>query len=133
MAEFADVDCIVVVPLSRQRLRKRGLNQAVVLARLFFADRPAAVKSDWLMRTRNTMPQTELGRAARMKNLRGAFQARPISDFQGAGVCLVDDVFTTGTTVTECSKVIMENGAAEVKVLTLARVNVPRSGRYLSS
>jgi predicted amidophosphoribosyltransferase len=68
-----------------------------------------------------------------MKNLRGAFQARSISNFQGAGVCLVDDVFTTGTTVTECSKVIMENGAAEVKVLTLARVNVPRSGRFLSS
>ncbi|MGB3225491.1 MAG: ComF family protein [Desulforhopalus sp.] len=130
MTEFADVDCIVVVPLSLQRLRKRGLNQAVVLARLFFADRPAAIKSDWLVRTRNTMPQTELGRVARMKNLTGAFQAR--HDFQGAGVCLVDDVFTTGTTVTECSKVIMENGAADVKVLTLARVNVPRSGRYLS-
>lgn len=133
MAEFADVDCIVAVPLSLQRLRKRGLNQAVVLAGLFFADRPAAVKSDWLVRTRNTMPQTELGRAARMKNLRGAFRTRSISHFRGERVCLVDDVFTTGTTVTECSRVIMENGATEVKVLTLARVNVPRSGRCLSS
>jgi ComF family protein len=133
MAEFADVDCIVVVPLYLPRLRKRGLNQAAVLARLFFADRPALIRSDWLKRTRNTIPQTKLGRDARMRNLKGAFQARSTSNFRGAEVCLVDDVYTTGTTVTECSKVIMESGAAEVKVLTLARVNVPRSGRYLSS
>jgi predicted amidophosphoribosyltransferase len=79
------------------------------------------------------MPQTKLGRDARMRNLKGAFQARSISNFQGTVVCLVDDVYTTGTTVIECSKVIMESGAAEVKVLTLARVNVPRSGRYLLS
>jgi ComF family protein len=131
MAEFADIDCIVVVPLHLRRLRRRGLNQAVVLARLFFADRLALLNQDWLVRTRNTLPQTELGKAARKKNLRGVFQARAISDFQGARVCLVDDVFTTGTTVTECSRVIMKSGAAQVKVITLARVIVPRGGRSL--
>jgi ComF family protein len=129
LAEFVDIDCVVVVPLHLRRLRLRGLNQAVVLARLFFADRPALLKPDWLVRIRNTVPQTELGRAARKKNLRGAFQARATSDFQGARVCLVDDVFTTGTTVTECSRVILESGATQVRVLTLARVIVPRSGR----
>lgn len=131
MAEFADIDCIVVVPLHLRRLRRRGLNQAAVLARLFFADRPALLNPDWLVRTRNTVPQTELGRAARKNNLKGAFQARATSDFQGARVCLVDDVFTTGTTVTECSRVIMKSGAIEVRVITLARVIVPRSGRSL--
>jgi ComF family protein len=133
MAEFADIDCIVVVPLHLRRLRQRGLNQAAVLARLFFADRLKLIKSDWLIRTRNTVSQTELGRTARRGNLRGAFQARPTSNFQGAGVCLVDDVFTTGTTVKECSRVIMKSGAGEVKVLTLARVNIPHRGMYLRS
>lgn len=129
MAEFADIDCVVVVPLHLQRLRLRGLNQAAVLARLFFADRPTLIKSDWLIRTRNTIPQTKLGRRARRENLRGAFAVRTTVDFQGAAVCLVDDVFTTGTTVKECSKVIMKSGAREVKVLTLARVNVSHRGR----
>jgi ComF family protein len=133
MAEFADIDCIVVVPLHLKRLRLRGLNQAAVLARLFFADRLAHIRTDWLVRTRNTVPQTELGRLARRENLRGAFQIRPKSDFQGAKVCLVDDVLTTGTTVKECSKVIINSGALKVKVLTLARVNTPHRGRHVSS
>lgn len=131
MTDFADIDCVVVVPLHLRRLRWRGLNQAVVLARLFFADRLPLIHADWLQRARNTVPQTELGRAARRKNLKGAFQVRPASDFLGARVCLVDDVFTTGTTVSECSKVIMKSGAKEVKVLTLARVNTPQRGRRL--
>ncbi len=131
LAEFAGIDRIVVVPLHISRLRRRGLNQAVILARLFFADRLELIKPDWLLRMRNTVPQTALGRAARKQNLRGVFQVRAGSAFQGASVCLVDDVFTTGTTVKECSRVIMENGAEEVRVLTFARVNVPRRGRHL--
>jgi ComF family protein len=131
MAEFTDIDCIVVVPLHLRRLRRRGLNQAAVLARLFFADRPALIQLDWLTRIKNTVPQTKLGRTARRANLRGVFKARAISSFQGMSVCLVDDVYTTGTTVKECSKVIMKSGAYEVKVLTLARVAVPRRGRLL--
>ena len=130
MKEFTDIDCVVVVPLHLKRLRQRGLNQAAVLAKLFFADRLTLIKSDWLIRTRNTVPQTELGRSARRRNLKGAFQVRATSDFQGAEVCLVDDVFTTGTTVKECSKVIMKSGAGAVKVLTLARVNSPNRGRH---
>ena len=123
MHEFANIDCVVVVPLHLRRLRSRGLNQAAVLARLFFADRLTLIKSDWLVRTRNTVPQTRLGRRERRKNLKGAFQVRASADFSGNQVCLVDDVYTTGTTVRECSKVIMRSGASKVKVLTLARVN----------
>jgi ComF family protein len=131
MSEFSDIDCVVVIPLHLRRLRRRGMNQAAVLARLFFADKLTLIRPDWLVRTRNTVPQTELGRRARRKNLKGAFQVRSKANFQGAGVCLVDDVFTTGTTVKECSKVIMDSGASHVKVLTLARVNsLSRGNQY---
>ncbi len=129
MAEFADVDCIVVVPLHLRRLQRRGLNQAAVLAGLFFADRRHLIKLNWLVRIRNTVPQTELDRTARRKNLRGAFQTRAMSNFQGTTVCLIDDVLTTGTTVSECSRVILLEGAVAVKVLTLARVRAPHRGR----
>ncbi len=129
MDDFAAVDRVVVVPLHICRLRHRGFNQAAVLARLFFADRSHLIRTNWLFRTRNTIPQTELGRSARRKNLEGAFQARAAADLKGSRVCLVDDVFTTGTTATECSKVLLYSGAAEVRVLTLARVSVPRGNR----
>lgn len=130
LAEFTPIDSVVVVPLHIRRLRHRGFNQAAVLARLFFADRLNLVQKDWLFRTRNTLPQIQLDRNARRRNVRGAFQVKPTADLVGRRVCLVDDVFTTGTTVKECSKVLMHGGAAEVKVLTLARVSMSRSGRY---
>ena len=130
MAEFADIDRVVVVPLHLHRLRHRGFNQAVVLARLFFADRADFIRPDWLFRTRNTVPQTELGKEARRTNLCGAFQVRSTADLAGRRVCLIDDVFTTGTTVKECSKALMEGGAVEVRVLTLARVNLSLRGRH---
>jgi len=131
MTEFADIDCVVPVPLHLKRLRSRGLNQAVLLARLFFADRLALVHPDWLTRTRNTPPQTGLNKRARRGNLRGAFQVQKTGAIRGAVVCLVDDVFTTGTTVGECGRIIMDSGARAVKVITLARVDVPRRGRRL--
>jgi predicted amidophosphoribosyltransferase len=99
---------------------------------MFFADRPQLIKPDWLFRTRNTIPQTELDRNARRANLSDAFQARATADLAGSRVCLVDDVFTTGTTVTECSKILIHSGAVEVKVLTLARVDVPRRDRNVN-
>lgn len=130
LQEFADIDCVVAVPLHLSRLRKRGFNQAAVLARLFFGGKEGPIHGDWLVRGRNTVPQTQLDSKARRKNLQGAFKARSKNCFEGATVCLVDDVFTTGTTVKECSKVIMANRAKKVKVLTLARVMAPkRSGR----
>jgi len=131
MTEFVDIDCVVPVPLHLKRLRRRGLNQAVLLARLFFADRLTLVHPDWLKRTRNTPSQTGLDRRSRRENLRGAFHVPRNRALQGAVVCLVDDVFTTGSTAGECSKVLLDSGAGEVRVLTLARVDMPRRGRQL--
>lgn len=129
MDEFYDIDYIVAVPLHPIRLRQRGFNQALILARLFFPTKSALIKSDWLVRTRNTVPQTELGRLARKGNLKNAFKVRLSAAVQGATLCLVDDVFTTGTTLKECSKVLMASGALGVKVLTLARVQSPHRSR----
>lgn len=122
---FADVDWIIPVPLHRTRLRGRGLNQAVVLSGLFFQDRLKRLRTDLLARRRYTQPQTRLSGVERRKNLRDAFEIRNPETIKGALVCLVDDVYTTGTTVRECSKTLLQGGAGEVRVLTLARVKVP--------
>ncbi len=129
LVEFADCDWIIPVPLHVERHRTRGLNQATLLAGLFFPEKRQLVRSDWLIRVRNTTPQTRLGGPARRKNLRSAFDVRPVHQLAGAMVCLVDDVYTTGTTVGECAKVLVLHGARGVKVLTLARVAVPQRGR----
>lgn len=126
---FADCDWIVPVPLHLERLRTRGLNQAAVLARLFFPDRERAIRPDGLIRIRCTVAQTALRGIDRRKNLKNAFQLGAGPDLKNSIICLVDDVFTTGTTVSECSRVLRRHGAREVKVLTLARAGTPRGSR----
>lgn len=126
---FTDCQWIVPVPLHLQRLRSRGLNQAAVLARLFFPERLQAIRLDGLVRIRQTAAQTELRGGDRRKNLHNAFRLGDGFAPDNSIICLVDDVFTTGTTVNECSRVLKKHGAREVKVLTLARAGMSQRGR----
>ncbi len=115
-------DIIIPVPLHKKRLQERGFNQALELARLFFPQQKKCIRSTLLWRNRNTTSQTKLNGIHRRKNLAGAFQVKDQSQVQGQKIILVDDVLTTGTTVNECAKVLRQNGARSVQVLTLARV-----------
>jgi ComF family protein len=122
----AAADAIVPVPLFSSRLKKRGLNQSQLLARIFFPQAGDALLVDALVRIRNTPPQTTLDGAARRKNLKGAFAVRDPMAIRGRRIFLVDDVLTTGTTVTECGKALLAAGAREVWVVTVARVTDSR-------
>ncbi len=115
----AAADCIVPVPLHPRRLRQRGFNQALILARAF---PPEKVAYDLLVRLRWTEPQVNLSGRQRQDNIRGAFAVRRPEDIEGRTFLLIDDVYTTGATVRECAKVLMQAGAARVAVLTVARV-----------
>ena len=115
-------DFIFPVPLHIKRLRQRGYNQALLLARSFFYKEKNKIKNDILVRCRNTPPQTGLNGVERRKNLRNAFCVRDQKTVSGKNILLVDDVFTTGTTINECARVLIKAGAGNVDVLTLARV-----------
>lgn len=115
-------DRIIPVPLHVSRLRQRGFNQSLVLAKLFFPNQKDLIQVDTLTRIRHTIPQTGLDGIARRKNLHQAFIVRFPERVRGRKIVLVDDVFTTGTTVAECSRMLLRAGADEVRVLTLARV-----------
>ncbi len=121
-SHFYDCDLIVPVPLYPRRLKKRGLNHALVLARLFFPDKKELIRNNILVRKRDTLSQTALNGTARRKNLKAAFSVENTGIIQNCIVCLVDDVYTTGTTVAECSRTLLEAGAAEVRVITMSRV-----------
>lgn len=113
-------DAFVPVPLHPARRREREFNQAEVIARLL-SRRTGVPMRDAIQRTRFTTTQTRLDRHERMENLRGAFRVRHPAVVQDRHLILVDDVFTTGSTVEECARVLREAGAASVRALTVAR------------
>jgi len=110
-------DAVVPVPLHRSRLRRRGFNQAELLARGLAAGLNAPV-SDKLRSVRRTRDQVELSAAERRANVEGAFAAR---ERVRGKVLLVDDVFTTGATTSECAETLLASGAAEVHAVSLCR------------
>jgi ComF family protein len=120
------VDLIVPVPLHAARMRQRGFNQADLLVRRWGgSSRDGAgppVAPDVLQRTRPTAPQFGLGRSEREANIRGAFEVRCPDAVEDRRILLVDDVLTTGSTAEECARRLLHCGAAQVDVLTVARV-----------
>ena len=111
---------IVPVPLHPARLRERGFNQAQLLAKILCAKTQVRVLPA-LERTRYTTTQTAFDRVERMENLRDAFRLRRNFAVRDCRVLLVDDVLTTGSTLSECARVLREAGARSVHAVTAAR------------
>jgi len=114
---FGDIDFVTYVPMTRLAVRARGFNQARLLAR-GLAKRIHRPVVQLLAKRNETQPQARLSARARRENLRGAFHT--IRSVSGK-VLLVDDIFTTGSTVEECAHVLKSGGCEEVFVLTVAR------------
>jgi competence protein ComFC len=113
-------DALVPVPLHFRRQLGRGFNQAAELASLL-GPRAGVPVLRALKRIRYTTTQTAFDRSERMENLRGAFRVRHPATVLNRHLILVDDVFTTGSTVEECARVLRDAGAASVRALTVAR------------
>ncbi len=113
------VDLIVPVPLHRARLRERGYNQSLELARPIAARLSLPLDYRCLWRTRPTAPQASLALAERQRNVRGAFAAAP--SVAKLRVAVVDDVMTTGHTVNAAARSLHVAGAKDVQVWVLAR------------
>ncbi len=121
---IADSDLIVPVPLHWSRLFTRRYNQAALLAQALGAITGKPVVPDLLIRRRATQKQGHLGRLARQRNVAGAFALHPrrAEGLSGRRILLIDDVITTGATVTNCAKVLRKGGAESVNILAIARV-----------
>lgn len=122
---IAAADMIVPVPLHRWRLLQRRYNQSGLMAAALGRTAQKNVMHDVLMRTRSTPSQGFLKAGERAQNVRNAFAVRSDVDVSGKNILLIDDVYTTGATVSECAKALKDKGASAVNVLTLARVVRP--------
>jgi len=118
---------IVPVPLHRQRLRERGYNQSLELGRPLADALDIPLRHDLLRRLRATSAQTELDAPGRRRNVRGAFALREDIALP-AHVVILDDVMTTGATLSECTRALRRAGVPRVDVWALARAPVRRGG-----
>jgi len=114
-------DLILPVPLHPRRLRKRGFNQSLVLCRKLFPKSKEKIDPGVLVRPLWTRPQTGLNGAERRKNVKNAFRVNDPDRVENKRILLVDDVFTTGSTVNECALILLKNKAAGVEVFTFTR------------
>jgi len=113
-------DLLIPVPLHPGRLRERGFNQALLLARELSRRTGLPYRKRVLEKKKPTLPQASLSGRERETGVRGAFHLEELEEIRDKVILLIDDVYTTGTTVNECSKVLMAGGAKRVDVFTLA-------------
>jgi ComF family protein len=124
-----NTDIITPVPLHIKKLRHRGYNQSYLLIRkwpyflkTFKKNKNIySIKKELLIRLVPTISQTKLNKKQRKLNVKNAFKINPAYNIRGKKILMVDDIFTSGQTADECAKVLMQNHAASVNIITLSR------------
>ena len=112
---------IMPVPLHPKRLRKRGFNQSLLLAKHIASRLNGELEFLSLIRTKHTIPQTTLSKRERQKNVKNAFHLKTPETVRKRTILLVDDVATTGNTLNECARILTSGGAETVFCVTLAK------------
>jgi len=115
-----EFDLIVPIPLHPTRLRERGYNQSALIADMLAEELNIPVDKRNLQRVRHTPNQARLSQKERWTNVKAAFKIKPHNNFRQKNILLVDDLFTTGATVSQAAKTLKAAGAAKVNVLTIA-------------
>jgi competence protein ComFC len=115
-----NIDIIMPVPMHHSDERKRGLNQSAILAKELSEKKGTACKNI-LVKYRKTPSQTGLKRADRLINVKNAFSLKGHAYLNDKNVLIVDDVFTTGSTINECARILKSCGAGSVLAITIAK------------
>ncbi len=123
MANISSMDFIVPVPLHKNRHQERGFNQSDLLSHEISHHFGIPTVSGLLHRVRETKPQFDLPRKERFQNVKGAFEVKSKNIVKDKKILLFDDIYTTGSTIYECTRALRDGGASQVYVLTLSRAN----------
>lgn len=116
-------DIIIVVPISKQRKRERGYNQSELIAREISKIIEVPIKRKILYKSKNTVPQSTLNKKQREENAKGVYKTKNITKLSDRKILIIDDIYTTGNTVNECARVLVEKGIkrSNIGVLTIAK------------
>ncbi len=124
--EFLDkhhVNMIIPVPCHKARLKERGFNQVELIANILGKKLNKSVRNDLIKRTKNTIPQNGLTKSERKANVLGAFEILDKNEIKGKDILIIDDIYTTGCTVEECTKILLEHNTRKVYFLTIGISN----------
>ncbi|HEY8390319.1 MAG TPA: ComF family protein [Clostridia bacterium] len=125
-----NIDLIVPAPISQRRLKERGYNQSLLLAKVISQNHNIPLEINLLHKIKNTPYQARSTREERFSQVKGVFMASDDIDIKDKHILLIDDVMTTGATVDELSRLILKKGAKEVNVLVLAQPRKKIKGLY---
>jgi len=125
---FENTDVIMAVPVHEERLKERGFNHAYELAKIIGKENNILVEDNVLIRVKNTNPQYELDFEDRKDNIKDAFKVSDAEKVCGKRIMLIDDIFTTGGTVNECSKELKKAGAEYISVFELSCSSALKKG-----
>jgi len=114
-------DTIIPVPISKKRYKERGYNQSLLLAKEIAKQTNLLLVNDCLVKTKNIIEQSKLNKEDRENNIKGVYELRNRQIIENKKVLLIDDIYTTGSTVNECSKVLRKGNVSKIGVLTLAK------------
>ena len=118
--EMIQPDMLLPVPVHKKRLQQRGYNQAELIAKELGVHARIPVVTDWLCRQENTLPQKELSAQERFQNLQGAFAVKEAELYTNINcVIIIDDIYTTGSTIEACSQVMRKIGVQNIYFLCL--------------
>lgn len=123
MEKLKKYDIIIVVPLSWKRRLQRGYNQSQLIAEIISSILQIKIESRILYKTKNIVPQSTLNKKERKENIKGAFKIKNIEKIMNNKILIIDDIYTTGSTLNECSNLLRKNGIKKenIGVLTLAK------------
>lgn len=116
-------DIIIIVPISKKRRKERGYNQSQIITKEISKILDIPIKHNILYKTTNTVPQSSLNKKQREENAKGVYKAKSCQKIINKKILLIDDIYTTGSTVNECAKVLVQNGIdrKQIGVLTIAK------------
>ena len=114
-------DIIIPVPISNKRKKERGYNQSLLIAREISKLTDIPYTNDCLFKIKNIIEQSKLNKEDRIQNVQGVYKLKNEDVLQGKNILLIDDIYTTGSTVRECCKTLKQANIKEIGVLTIAK------------
>ena len=114
-------DTIIPVPISKKRLKTRGYNQSLLIARKIAEQSKLELVNNCLIKTKNIIEQSKLNKEERRQNIQGVYELKNKQLIENKKILLFDDIYTTGSTVNECSKILRQGNPNKIGILVLAK------------